>query len=382
MSLFAIYTGVLYNEVFALPMDLGSNWKLELGPHFSNNTFTRRDDSKSYAFGVDPVWKGATNELLYYNSLKMKMSIIIGVLQMSVGLILHCLNAIHFKNDLDIYFEFIPRFLFLNCFFGYLVFLIFYKWNTNYIGQDLINASRNITGNQTFYPNCGTGNAPVILNMLIYMMLPGGPKNNPMYGPAQYIIEPILVVIALLCVPMMMLPKPFIMRYRYNRDYQRLQDTEGKSVQIDEEESEGEGGSEHGDHFEFGEHMVHQILETIEFILGSVSHTASYLRLWALSLAHSELATVFYDKILLQLIEIALPGGWGLVGIALFVGFSAWFFATVLVLMFMEVLSAFLHALRLHWVEFQSKFYRGDGYAFTPFSYKKILAGEDEEILS
>jgi V-type H+-transporting ATPase subunit a len=43
--------------------------------------------------------------------------------------------------------------------------------------------------------------------------------------------------------------------------------------------------------------------------------------------------------------------------------------ATFGVLMCMDVMECFLHTLRLHWVEFQNKFYKGNGHLFVAFGF-------------
>ena len=99
------------------------------------------------------------------------------------------------------------------------------------------------------------------------------------------------------------------------------------------------------------------MIEVIEFVLGSVSNTASYLRLWALSLAHGQLAKVFFDMTILNQIK----GGnviAAMIGVPIFVA------CTIGVLLIMDLMECFLHTLRLHWVEFQNKFFKGDGVPF------------------
>merc|ERR1719384_1378042 len=173
----------------------------------------------------------------------------------------------------------------------------------------------------------------------------------------------------------MLLPKPFILLFQHKAE-EKKKAAAGHLLAADEEAGASHGGGHghgHGE-FEFGEIFIHQIIETIEYVLGTVSHTASYLRIWALSLAHQQLSLVFFQKTLTVGLEMSFPAN----GIMIYLMFVAWFGITLGVLLGMDVLECFLHTLRLHWVEFQSKFYKAGGENFGPFNVRRLIQEASE----
>ena len=75
MAAFSVYTGVLYNECFSVPMKIFGASKYVCDPIDPTKDTTcdsqyttglvSRDDS-AYPFGVDPVWHGTRSELPFF----------------------------------------------------------------------------------------------------------------------------------------------------------------------------------------------------------------------------------------------------------------------------------------------------------------------------
>ncbi len=344
------------------------------------------DYENVYDFGIDPVWIIAENELLFVNSLKMKQAVILGVVQMSFGICLKGANAVFFGDWLEFFFEFIPQILFSMCLFGYMCLMIFIKWTINWQSRMATTScaawrTQGVSGDvcefaftsqeecgvpcsefkcEVGYGTNGDGGCqpPSLITTLINMALAPGSVTDPMFD-GQSELQLFLVLVAVLCVPTMLLVKPIMI----NRRHKAESHSHGTHIEMEgDDEHADDTHEEHG----FGEMMIHQTIETIEFVLGMISNTASYLRLWALSLAHAELSSVFWEK---TMVEIGFSTG----TFGVFLMFGAWSGVTFAVIICMDSLECFLHALRLHWVEFQNKFYKADGYKFTPLSFRQLV---------
>ncbi|KAG9328547.1 hypothetical protein JZ751_013371 [Albula glossodonta] len=509
MGLFSVYTGAVYNECFSRGLSLfPSSWHLQpMMRHYNwsdetlhGNQYLTLDPSVEgvfqgpYPFGIDPVWRLATNHLTFLNSYKMKMSVIIGVVHMTFGVCLSFFNYMRSGELSSVFLVLVPELVFMLSLFGYLVFMVVLKWLT-----------------------CGpldSDRAPSVLMHFINMFLLTQSKENPPLYPGQEVVQRVLVLLALCSVPVLLLGRPVYLymchRRKINSTHSLLSDTSSinalqgdlESGQPAEEETgdqrpllsdtssinalqgDLESGRQAGEETEFDvvEVFMYQAIHTIEYCLGCISNTASYLRLWALSLAHSrqlpsqnctsflracldrggvgvgdsiacverstacmltmrscpELSEVrsvvcaltarcvaeLSEVLWVMVLRVSLAwSGW--VGSVVLVGiFSVFALLTVSILLLMEGLSAFLHALRLHChdiitmslrcsslpcgitllslraehladesqpmalvimllplmmknpkpeVEFQNKFYSGSGYKLSPFSFTSSM---------
>jgi V-type H+-transporting ATPase subunit a len=66
----------------------------------------------------------------------MKLAVIFGVAQMTLGVCLKGMNNLHHNKMIDFFFEFLPQLLLLLSLFGFMDLMIITKWLTNYQGNE------------------------------------------------------------------------------------------------------------------------------------------------------------------------------------------------------------------------------------------------------
>jgi V-type H+-transporting ATPase subunit a len=273
MGIFSLYTGLIYNDVFSKSMSpFQSAWKWDFPDNWKEGTTAVQAKLRGnyrYPFGMDWMWHGAQNDLLFANSYKMKLSIVLGWSHMTYSLCLSYINARHFKTPIDIWGVFVPGMIFFQSIFGYLVFTIILKWSIDW----------NEPGNEQ--------SPPGLLNMLIYMFLSPGTVEKPPLYKGQAVVQVILLLLAVIQVPILLFLKPFYLRLEHNRaravGYRGIGETSRVSALDGDDDdshrvdgraslgSDGEGvgmitqgvDDEEHEEFEFSEVMIHQVIHTI-----------------------------------------------------------------------------------------------------------------------
>jgi len=258
-------------------------------------------------------------------------------------------------------FVFIPQIFFMLLLFGYMDILIFIKWNTDYQGIE----------NQA--PDIKSYLMSIVLNFGTLQDAPEKGKDWILLSSREFTerLHIIILFLSILCLVLMFLPK-IIINYSKAKQKESLINNKGPKINnnnIDDlEEDIIPMAQNNNDEVRLSDFIVASVIETIEFALGTVSNTASYLRLWALSLAHSQLSAVFF-RYSIGLMSM-MTGYFFVNGILLSMVFLVYACVIFGVLLCMDFMECCLHTLRLHWVEFQNKFYKADGYKFQPFCFE------------
>lgn len=268
MGLFSIYTGLIYNDVFSKTVNIfGSGWRINFNSTtimgMSNSSGLQLDPvtdfNRTYPFGLDPAWQVASiNKILFQNSYKMKLSIIMGVLHMTFGIFVGIFNT----KCTKIFLHLIPQVIFMSSLFLYTVILMFIKW----IKYSAKNPDQ-------WSEHCAPSVLITFINMVLFKKSKAGKYcETPFMFAGQDVLQKLLVVLAIICIPWMMFAGPIMVLLERRRGRIPLENAENEKL---------------------SEILINHAIHTIEFVLGTISHTASYLRLWALSLAHSRKFEIF-----------------------------------------------------------------------------------------
>jgi vacuolar-type H+-ATPase subunit I/STV1 len=262
MGIMSTYCGLVYNEFFAIPLnifdscyflDQRQQWNPYLEDQVKNITeddslivkgefvYLRKDFECTYPVGFDPVWGLTSNKLMYSNNIKMKLSVIFGVLHMTIGIFHKGANSLYFKRFADFWFEVVTGTIILLGLFGWMDLLVFAKW---FISVDIEDTGRvDLTKYPKYNDTVGWAdenelvpiykyngdfmneNLPSVVNTMIVAFFNGGDYTNgkpkdevyltPLVGKdneEMYQIAIALIIVVAILVPVMLCVKPCCFR--------------------------------------------------------------------------------------------------------------------------------------------------------------------------
>lgn len=215
MGLFSMFTGFVYNDIFSRTMNIfGTNWRI----NYNSSTVLHNHElqlnpttdliDNTYPIGLDPVWALASNKIIFLNSFKMKLSIIIGVAHMIFGVCMSVVNFNFFKRRYSIFLEFLPQVIFLVLLFAYMCFMMFAKW--------IWYSSKNTESAYT--PACAPSVLILFINMMLFKSQKPLPNCKEFMFDGQGNLQMIFVFIALACIPWMLFGKPIYLMMQKKKE--------------------------------------------------------------------------------------------------------------------------------------------------------------------
>ncbi|KAB7504051.1 V-type proton ATPase subunit a isoform 1 [Armadillidium nasatum] len=406
MGCFSIYTGFIYNDIYSKSFNIfGSRFHVgnvsktavlcDNKTEFMLNPADPAEyEGEPYPMGMDPIWQISLNKITFQNSYKMKISVIIGIIHMMFGLVLSLLNYIHFKKTIDILFQFIPQ--------------AFTEYDCDCEDPYMYPSQYNL---QLALVVISIVMIPILLLPKPFILKQQNKNKMRMKSLESHAYEQDIGEESDHETSSHGKTKAVdgegetvLISVQQESDHETSRNGKTKAVEGKgetvlipvQEEEEGGGGIRVFRNIHTSNNSYYRIRIRLYFsysilptFMGIVSRPRSIVRCFvdddfkkrfsSVISKYNTLCikvktkTIHCKKIPISLLQPYMAGG----TIFVYIAFAIWSFLTIAILVIMEGLSAFLHTLRLHWVEFCSKFMYGEGYAFEPFSFKHFV--EDEE---